>query len=95
MTTRRIQPPPDSPPSLLVDPGRVLPPIHMQAARGEACCRGAYGETSASGRLTVRKNAQGTKRSRDEDDAAARKPEMKLVVPQMLKRQVVNDWETA
>ncbi|KAF5337296.1 hypothetical protein D9611_002976 [Ephemerocybe angulata] len=52
----------------------------------------AAGGTSASGRQTVRKDARGTKRSRDEDDAA-RKPEMKLIVPEMLKRQLVNDWE--
>ncbi|KAF7795288.1 hypothetical protein EIP86_006442 [Pleurotus ostreatoroseus] len=46
-----------------------------------------------AGRLTTgRKDGRGLKRGRDDDDTA-RKPEMKLVVPEMLKVLLVDDWE--
>ncbi|KAH6902543.1 MRG-domain-containing protein [Coprinopsis sp. MPI-PUGE-AT-0042] len=48
----------------------------------------ASGAAAAAGR----KDARGTKRGRDEDDPA-RKTEMKLIVPEVLKQILVNDWE--
>ncbi|KAF6744406.1 hypothetical protein DFP72DRAFT_1052161 [Ephemerocybe angulata] len=64
---------PDSPPSLLVDPGRVLPSIHMQAARVEAWCKGClWGnecEWAADGRRSAQTRDE-PRRSSDAEQAA-------------------------
>ncbi|TFK24452.1 MRG-domain-containing protein [Coprinopsis marcescibilis] len=46
---------------------------------------------ASTSRAGVRKEGRGTKRGRDEDDS--RKPELKLNVPELLKKKLVDDWE--
>ncbi|KAI6127145.1 MRG-domain-containing protein [Pisolithus sp. B1] len=60
------------------------------AAKGKSASGGTSTAGMGSGR--ARKDGRGTKRGREEDDSH-RKPEMKLNVPEVLKVQLVDDWE--
>ncbi|KAL4065593.1 MRG-domain-containing protein [Scleroderma yunnanense] len=64
------------------------------SSSGTAKGKSASGATGATGTGTgrARKDGRGTKRGREEDESS-RKPEMKLTVPEVLKIQLVDDWE--
>lgn len=68
-----------------------------QAAATSASASASKTSTSARGAQTGgggrrKEGGRGTKRGRDDDDGA-RRPEMRLVVPDTLKVLLVDDWE--
>ncbi|KAG2018666.1 hypothetical protein CC2G_008078 [Coprinopsis cinerea AmutBmut pab1-1] len=65
---------------------------HKAGGAGASSTSGGGAGGGGSARTAARKDGRGTKRGRDEDDSA-RKPEMKLNVPEVLKSQLVDDWE--
>lgn len=62
----------------------------LGASKGKSTS-GATG-TTGTGTGRARKDGRGMKRGREEDENS-RKPEMKLTVPEVLKVQLVDDWE--
>ncbi|KAF9078106.1 MRG-domain-containing protein [Rhodocollybia butyracea] len=70
----------------------------MKDASGKASTANASGASASAGGSTrsgIRKEgARGTKRAREDDDGhTARRSEMKLAVPEVLKVLLVDDWE--
>ena len=62
-----------------------------KAAAGGGSKAGAGGGGSAAA-ARRKEGTRGTKRARDDDDGA-RKPELRLMVPEVLKVLLVDDWE--
>ncbi|KAF9447084.1 MRG-domain-containing protein [Macrolepiota fuliginosa MF-IS2] len=64
-----------------------------QGGSVSASAKAAHGAGTKGGtRTAARKDGRGTKRAREEDDAS-KKPDMKLVIPELLKVVLVDDWE--
>jgi len=66
------------------------PPASKPSVSGMSGGRESSGGARHSGATDRRKDARGVKRPREDDE---KKPELKLVVPDILKVQLVDDWE--